>query len=376
MVRVSVFLAACVGGALAAPPKGHEVTLDYEYDQFLADFHKAVVPKERERRERKFRENLAKIVAHNSKRDKGYVMGVNRFTDEDPPKGLHRGVRATRLAAPRLAAREVDVSALPAAVDWRDKGVVTGVKDQGGCGSCWAFASTAVMESHVAIATGTLFQLAPQELVSCMPNPLECGGTGGCAGATSELAFQYYVDNGGVVQEFQMGYTSYYGKNGDCYIKNATASKDAGPDPGGITHPVATITGFTKLPVNDHAALMHAVATYGPIAVSVDASWSGYESGIFESDNFNATIDHAVTLVGYGSEDGKDYWLVRNSWGPVWGEGGYIRLLRHDGSAQYCGVDTSPLDGVGCKGGPATMATCGTSGILSDSAYPVGGKLV
>ena len=363
--------------AAALPPRGPDLTMDYSYEQYVADFHK-IVPKEaRERRAATFAANLETIVAHNAK-GASYVMGVNKFTDEAPPKGLHRGLRA---AAPRrfAASEPVDVAALPEAVDWRDKGVVSGVKDQGGCGSCWAFASTATMESHVAIETGTLFQLSPQELVSCMPNPKECGGTGGCAGATSELAFQYYVDNGGVVQEFQMGYTSYYGKNGDCYIKNTTASKDRGPDPGGVQHPVATISGFEKLPVNEYAPLMHAVATKGPVAVSVDASWGGYESGIFETDTYDSVIDHAVVLVGYGTDEalGKDYWLVRNSWGPTWGEKGYIRLRRHAADLDaYCGVDTKPLDGVGCAGGPANMTTCGTSGILSDSAYPVGGRLV
>lgn len=372
-----MFVLLTLGFAAALPPRGPDLTMDYSYDQYVADFHK-IVPKEaRERRAATFAANLETIVAHNAK-GASYVMGVNKFTDEAPPKGLHRGLRA---AAPRrfAASEPVDVAALPKAVDWRDKGVVSGVKDQGGCGSCWAFASTATMESHVAIETGTLFQLSPQELVSCMPNPKECGGTGGCAGATSELAFQYYVDNGGVVQEFQMGYTSYYGKNGDCYIKNTTASKDKGPDPGGVQHPVATISGFEKLPVNEYAPLMRAVATKGPVAVSVDASWGGYESGIFETDTYDSVIDHAVVLVGYGTDEalGKDYWLVRNSWGPTWGEKGYIRLRRHAADLDaYCGVDTKPLDGVGCAAGPANMTTCGTSGILSDSAYPVGGRLV
>ena len=92
-------------------------------------------------------------------------------------------------------------------LDWRDRGAVTDVKDQGQCGSCWAFAATAVLESHIAIETGTLFNLAPQEFVSCMPNPEKCGGTGGCSGATVDLAFDYAMKNGGIVQEYQMGYT-------------------------------------------------------------------------------------------------------------------------------------------------------------------------
>ncbi|KAH8068082.1 transferase [Aureococcus anophagefferens] len=317
------------GEAEALP--GPDLTMDYSYEQYVADFHK-IVPKEaRERRAATFAANLETIVAHNAK-GASYVMGVNK----------------------RRQRRQ----------------------DQGGCGSCWAFASTATMESHVAIETGTLFQLSPQELVSCMPNPKESRRRGGC-GRDVRLAFQYYVDNGGVVQEFQMGYTSYYGKNGDCYIKNTTASRTRART--GRPAPVATISGFEKLPVNEYAPLMRAVATKGPVAVSVDASWGGYESGIFETDTYDSVIDHAVVLVGYGTDEalGKDYWLVRNSWGPTWGEKGYIRLRRHAADLDaYCGVDTKPLDGVGCAAGPANMTTCGTSGILSDSAYPVGGRLV
>merc|ERR1711904_241675 len=119
---------------------------------------------------------------------------------------------------------------------------------------------------------------SPQEPVSCMPNPEECGGTGGCQGATAELGFQYYIENGGAVQEYQMGYSSYYGENGECYIKNISSSHVNGPDPSGITTGVVNITGFTTLPTNDYNALLNAVAQLHPIAVSVDAMpWSSYE---------------------------------------------------------------------------------------------------
>jgi cathepsin L len=91
---------------------------------------------------------------------------------------------------------------LPDHVDWREKGVVTAVKDQGGCGSCWAFAAAATLESHIAIETGTLFNLAPQEFVSCMPNPNKCGGAGGCQGATVDMAFDWMEKKGGIVSEY------------------------------------------------------------------------------------------------------------------------------------------------------------------------------
>ena len=109
------------------------------------------------------------------------------------------------------------VSSLPTEVDWRSEGVATAVKDQGHCGSCWAFASTAVIESHVALASNLLFDLSPQQIAACSPNPQECGGTGNCMGATSELAFNYAAGaKKGVVESFMYPYVEYFGEEEGC----------------------------------------------------------------------------------------------------------------------------------------------------------------
>jgi cathepsin L len=140
-----------------------------------------------------------------------------------------------------------------------------------------------------------------------------------------------------------------------------------------IRTPVAAnISGVVKLPANQYSPLMNAVATLGPISISVDASaWHEYESGVFTGCNAtNIDINHAVVLVGYGTDSKSgDYWLVRNSWAPTWGEQGYIRIARS--SSPKCGVDNSPLDGTGCKGGPSSVSCCGECGILYDSSYPI-----
>jgi cathepsin L len=150
---------------------------------------------------------------------------------------------------------------------------VSAVKDQGHCGSCWAFASTAVIESHVAIASGLLFDLSPEQIAMCSPNPESCGGTGGCEGATAEVAFEYVTNSIGMLEEFQYPYLSYYGKDYDCSMPEGQAG-------------VATINGYVQLPANNYTALMNAVATVGPIAVSVDAStFHSYVSGIFDGCN-------------------------------------------------------------------------------------------
>ncbi len=118
---------------------------------------------------------------------------------------------------------------------------------------------------------------------------------------------------------------------------------------------------------------MYAVATKGPIAVSVDAStWSSYKSGIFNGCNqTNPDINHAVVLVGYGEDSGQKYWLVRNSWSASWGEAGYIRLARFDNEDEICGSDITPQDGTACDGQTQPVKVCGTCGILYDSAYPI-----
>ena len=380
----------------AKAPKHHELDESYSFSQYVKDFSKSYTPEEYSRREALFQENLKDILSHNQLLGRTYHKGINHFTDfaaDEGHFGYSKGASSTWSGARTLARSELpfeveDADKLPKSVDWREKGVVTAVKDQGGCGSCWAFAATAVLESHIAIETGTLFNLAPQEFVSCMPNPEKCGGTGGCSGATVDLAFDYAMKNGGIVQEYQMGYTSYYGEDGECTISpdDSFLKSTDGPDPDGITGGVANIKDYAKLPTNDYLALLNAIAKTGPVAVSVAASpWKSYESGVYigDFDTESLDVNHAVTLVGYGTDEktGLDYWLVRNSWKPTWAEGGYIHLLRVDPDTlsdpdSICGIDSKPQDGTACEGQTANVTVCGTSAIHYDNVIPVGGYLV
>jgi len=232
--------------------------------------------------------------------------------------------------------------------DWREENVVTPTKNQGACGSCWTFAATEVFESHLAIATGRLLKLAPQILVDCVENPQGCGGTGGCEGGTAELAFNYTRDFG-IAQEEDLPYTA---RDGKCPKYKVTAKG----------------SGYVHLPSNDADALETALATKGPIAVSVAANWGRYGGGIFSGacSAKDCSIDHAVVAVGYS----KDYWLIRNSWGEEWGEKGYIRLSRKNDKVTY--TDTKPGDGYACKPYPKTLPVSGESGVLSDSCFPTG----
>lgn len=199
------------------------------------------------------------------------------------------------------------------------------------------------------LKTGNATQLAYQQLVDCVPNPNHCGGTGGCQGATAELAFEY-------VQKHGLSKDGAYADGGSCQT----------------AHPVASVQGWHRLPVNEAQPLLTAVSE-GPVVISVDGSqWFGYDSGIFDGCPKDVIVNHAVLAIGFGKEEGKKFWLIRNSWGHGWGEKGHIRIHRHEVNENYCGVDKDPKEGVGCDGGPAEIPVCGMCGILSDSSHPVG----
>jgi len=301
-------------------------------------------------------------------------MGVNQFTDRTHDEfkmllGLKQNLEPefqSSLSAyiQRQEPKEsYNLDALPASVDWRTAGIISAVKDQGQCGSCWTFGTAETVEAHWAKKTGQLTDLSEQQILDCTPNPRQCGGQGGCAGGTAELAMARIVVLGGLATEWQYPYTSYYGQNYKCQL-NGTHNR---------IQPFAKLRNFVKIAPNKYEPLMETLANVGPLAVSVDASsWSSYETGVYNGCNQkNPDIDHSVQCVGYGHDEklNLDYWTVRNSWSPTWGEEGYIRLYRSP--RETCGLDKQPSDGTGCKNGPPTVTVCGTCGIWYDSAYPV-----
>jgi cathepsin L len=205
------------------------------------------------------------------------------------------------------------------------------------------------------MATGKLLKLAPQTYVNCVKNPHGCGGTGGCEGATMELAFNLTAQTG-IALESDLPYA---GRDETCKTYKAAVKVD----------------GYVKNPTNDAKALETAVATKGPQAITVAAgSWQFYGGGVFHgcSKGFlgpDATLDHGVQLVGYT----QDAWIVRNSWGAGWGEKGYIRVSRANDDKTF--IDKKPSDGVACKPFPKTQTVGGECGILFDTSYPTGAKV-
>eukprot|EP01013_Petalomonas_cantuscygni_P010825 TRINITY_DN24062_c0_g1_i1.p1 TRINITY_DN24062_c0_g1~~TRINITY_DN24062_c0_g1_i1.p1 ORF type:complete len:380 (+),score=78.92 TRINITY_DN24062_c0_g1_i1:121-1260(+) len=376
----AIVLLALVAGASA-------VVSDFE--TFKSRFGRVYADREEHDRRKAIFESRAEAIArHNADPSQTYKRTVNSFTDRFDSelarsRGLDRSllyyqrehpayvVPKGRREVPQAMLKE-DISGLPTAVDWRSKvpSVVTPVKNQGECGSCWTFASTETIESQWAIRTGRMQELSEQFILDCTPNPNQCGGTGGCAGGTAELAYSRLHELNGIPSEWTYPYISGTGTAGTCH---GLPLKPENPHHGGPMA-AANISGHVALPTNSYAAVLRAIATVGPLAVSVDAAdWHDYAGGVFDGGNHtNPTLDHLVQLVGYGTDEasGKDFWLIRNSWTPEWGEGGYIRLLRSSGDPP-CGLDVNPLDGNGCKGGPPTVKVCGQNGVLYDAVYPI-----
>lgn len=344
-----------------ARPLWHQLE-HYSFEQYERDFNKRYISHdERFKRRQIFSKNLASIRAHNAAGGHSWKAGVNHLTDRTQEE--FKKLLGTRPhVGNNKAARRPDAAAgspLPLNKDWRDEGIISAVKDQGMCGSCWSFCSAETIEAYYALKTGQLAVLSEQMILDCTPNPQQCGGTGGCGGATIQLAYDTVIRFGGIPQEFTYPYESYFGTNMQC--QNASQRNT----------PFAKISSYVNLPTNEYQPIMDHLAHYGPLAIVVDASaWQSYESGVFDSCSVNATLDHGVQLVGYGHDPMLgDYWLVRNSWSPTFGENGYIRLKRE--SSPVCGWDNQPLQGTGCPGGPSRQRVCGQCGILFGAVYPI-----
>uniref|UniRef100_A0A3G9CNE8 Cathepsin L cysteine proteinase n=1 Tax=Laqueus rubellus TaxID=93892 RepID=A0A3G9CNE8_LAQRU len=306
--------------------------IHFRWNQFKHDFQKEYDSFEKEEIGlTKFMKNLEHIESHNKLFDQGkksYTLGFNEYSDlsiqdiKEKMNGFKRNYKKTLAGSHRVSYLSPLVNfTLPDKMDWRDKGYVTPVKNQGQCGSCWAFSTTGSLEGQHFRQKGKLVSLSEQNLLDCSGKY----GNEGCNGGLMDQAFEYIKENDGIDTEASYPYKA---KKGKCLYKK----KNRGADD----------TGFTDVPHGDEDQLKEAVATTGPISVAIDAShksFQSYRQGIYdEPECSSSSLDHGVLVVGYGTKDGQDYWLVKNSWGPSWGLEGYIMMSRNKDN--QCGIAT------------------------------------
>ncbi|KAJ4827931.1 hypothetical protein Tsubulata_032090 [Turnera subulata] len=295
-----------------------EASMNERHEMWMAKYGRVYKDDaEKERRSSTFKANVEYIESFNKAGNKPYKLAVNEFADQtnEEFQASRNGYRFKGLV-PSSSFKYENVTEVPSTMDWRTEGAVTPIKNQGQCGSCWAFSAVAAVEGVTKLSTGELISLSEQEIVDCDTGGMDQGCSGGLmVGLNTEANYPYRATDG----------TCDTAKSG--------------------TH-AAQISGYENVPSNDEAALMKAVANQ-PVSVAIDAGGSDfqfYKSGVFTGD-CGTDLDHGVTAVGYGtSDDGTKYWLVKNSWGTTsWGEDGYIRMQRDtDAKEGLCGIAMQP----------------------------------
>lgn len=298
-----------------------------EFSIFRERFSKAYSTKEElETRFSVFRNNFVNILAHNADRSQNFTLGVNQFTDLTPEefKELYVGGLKVEVGSYGCKTFSSTASGAPSSVDWRSKNAVTSVKDQGQCGSCWSFSATGAIEGAWAISKGQLVDLSEQELVDCATG--FAYSSHGCQGGIMDGAFKFVIEHG------QCSFSSYpyTAKDGTC--KSCSA--------------LAHISSCSDVRPNDQVSLKGAVAQQ-PVAVAIQADsiiFQSYSGGVITSTSCGNNLNHGVLAVGYGTENGVDYWLVKNSWGPSWGLGGYVKIQKSSSTNDpgVCGISMQP----------------------------------
>jgi C1A family cysteine protease len=311
MIKAVIFVALVA--AASAVPLVEETDV---WSSWKAMHNKVYAAEEEAIRKVVFEANIAKARMMNAMKD-GAEYGLSKFADltEDEFKNL-LGFKADKEMFETQVAADLPLKDTPTEWDWTTKGAVTPVKNQGMCGSCWAFSTTGDIEGAWFLSKGKLQSLSEQQLVSCDDN-----GDQGCNGGLPSNAFAWVIKNGGLEAE------SSYPYEGVTDACKQDKSKD-----------IVTISSWEKVSTNEDQIAAY-LAQNGPLSIGINAAnLQLYMGGI--SDPFFCSpkkIDHGVLIVGYGEENGKKFWKIKNSWGEGWGEKGYFRIIRGKGK---CGLNT------------------------------------
>lgn len=344
MVRFVRILAAAASAATLAHarPLVAEREAHDEFAAFKAKHGRVYAsPEEEAMRLLNFRASLERVRSHNAVADRTYDKGINQFsdmTDEEFTKKVlmsPQNCSATHRPSPRVP--RVAGADLPDRVDWREKGIVGEVKNQGHCGSCWTFSTSGCLEAHVAIKYDNWHapRLSEQQLVDCA----QAFDNHGCNGGLPSHAFEYIRYAGGLATEFHYPYTA---KDGTCAAPSMprTASGGFHPTSAGIGAEVPG--GSYNLTVGDEESLKFHIATHGPVSVAfqVASDFRDYAGGVYSSTvcrNGPGDVNHAVLAVGYGVDPTTkmQYWLIKNSWDYTWGVEGFFKI---EAFRNMCGV--------------------------------------
>ncbi|GJN32954.1 hypothetical protein PR202_gb21502 [Eleusine coracana subsp. coracana] len=348
---VAALLCACVllpdaaAAASSVDAAGDLRLMTERFDAWQAAHNRTyATADERRRRFEVYRRNVEHIESTNRRGRLSYRLGENQFADLTGDEFraaytmqmmLPKQVLAARKAMRRLVGvasngssyADEDAGAVPNSVDWRSKGAVTPPRSQMSCGSCWAFATVASIESLYKLKTGRLVPLSEQELVDCDTPP----GDHGCAGGWPGVAMEWIARNGGGLATAEA--YPYESRQGRCRRDGARVG-------------VAGIRGGAAVARRDEAALERAVARQPVTALINGDGFQFYRGGVFSGACDARRTNHAVTVVGYGAEPGpggRKYWIVKNSWGEGWGEKGYVRMERRVKAKEgMCGIATMP----------------------------------